>query len=94
EKKEKGLRKSAVSKPRKKETKKLSFNEKRELDQIEKNISELEERKSELENKIETEAANLSHTEFAEISSELEKIEKNLNKLTERWLELEEKNEN
>lgn len=94
EKKEKRLRKSAVSKPRKKETKKLSFNEKRELDQIEKNISELEERKSELENKIETEAANLSHTEFAEISSELEKIEKNLNKLTERWLELEEKNEN
>lgn len=58
---------------------------------LEKEIEQLEKRKSELEQKIETEASSLSHLDFKSITDELKEIENKLNKATERWLELEEK---
>ncbi|MCF7814075.1 MAG: ABC-F family ATP-binding cassette domain-containing protein [Candidatus Cloacimonetes bacterium] len=71
----------------------LSYNEKRELQKLEKEIQELEERKVLLENKIENEADKLNPQEFSDISEELQKIEIDHTSKSERWLTLAEKSE-
>jgi len=58
---------------------------------LEKEIEELEDRKMQLEKKIETRASSLSHFDFKSITDEIKEIEDKLNKSSERWLELEEK---
>ena len=80
------------TKIQKEKTTKLSYNEKRELEFLENEIEELEDRKIQLEKKIENEASSLSHLDFKSITDELKKIEDKLNKSSERWLELEEIN--
>ncbi|HHE38668.1 MAG TPA: ABC transporter ATP-binding protein, partial [Candidatus Cloacimonetes bacterium] len=77
------------TKIQKEKTTKLSYNEKRELEFLENEIEELEDRKIQLEKKIENEASSLSHLDFKSITDELKKIEDKLNKSSERWLELE-----
>jgi len=67
---------------------KLSYKEKRELDFLENEIEELEDRKIQLEKKIETWASSLSHFDFKNITDEMKEIEDKLNKSSGRWLEL------
>lgn len=70
---------------------KLTFNEKRELVQIEKDMEEISCRLEELHNKIETEAASLNHQEFGEITGEQDILQERLDEVEMRWLELDEK---
>jgi len=71
---------------------KLSFNEKREIDMIEKEIPEIEKQISLLNRKIEEEASTLSPDDFKEITEKLEKLQIKLDELESRWLELDERN--
>ncbi len=71
---------------------KLSFNDKREIQSLEKEIPELEEQIKLFNNKIETEASALSPADFKEITEKLEKLQIKLDELELRWLELDEKN--
>jgi ATP-binding cassette subfamily F protein uup len=73
---------------REKEKSKLSFKEKYEFEQLDKEIPELEKLKSELENKLMQEG--LSHEELTEISTKLGDISKELEDKTNRWIELSE----
>jgi len=77
--------------PNKHSSQKLSYNQKRELEQLEKKIPELEEKLHKLELKIETEAATLSASDFSEISQQQQQLQKKLEKAETRWLELQEK---
>jgi ATP-binding cassette subfamily F protein uup len=72
----------------KKEKSKLSFKEKYEFEQLDKEIPELEKLKSELENKLMQEG--LTHEELTEISTKLGDISKELEEKTNRWIELSE----
>jgi len=72
----------------KKEKKKLSFNEKRELENLEKEIENLEKRKEELENKLNS--GNLDHEELFKSSEEITQIKSQLDEKEFRWLELSE----
>ena len=76
----------------KKVSSKLSFNEKREIKLIEKEIPEIEKQISALNSKIEKEASILSPADFKEITTELDKLKVRMDKLESRWLELDEKN--
>ena len=67
---------------------KLSFNEKREFEQLEKEIPELEFQKEKLENQMNS--GELAHNELYEKSLELEKIKTLLDEKEFRWLELSE----
>ncbi len=67
---------------------KLSFNEKREFEQLEKEIPELEFQKEKLENLMNS--GELAHDELYEKSLELEKIKTLLDEKEFRWLELSE----
>jgi len=67
---------------------KLSYNEKREFEQLEKEIPLLEQQKSELENLLNS--GNLSHEELYDKSLELDKIKTELDEKEFRWLELSE----
>ncbi len=67
---------------------KLSFNEKREFEQLEKEIPELEFQKEKLENQMNS--GELTHDELYEKSLELEKIKTLLDEKEFRWLELSE----
>jgi len=67
---------------------KLSFNEKREFEQLEKEIPELEFQKEKLENQMNS--GELAHDELYEKSLELEKIKTLLDEKEFRWLELSE----
>ncbi|MFV0590904.1 MAG: ABC-F family ATP-binding cassette domain-containing protein [Draconibacterium sp.] len=67
---------------------KLSYNEKREFEQLEKEIPELEQKKSELENAMNS--GKLPHDELYEKSLELDKIKTLLDEKEFRWLELSE----
>jgi ATP-binding cassette subfamily F protein uup len=70
------------------EKKKLSFNEKKEHDSLEKEIAALESEKEKLVEKLNSGG---SHKEITEWSKEIDKIGKLLEQKTERWLELAEK---
>lgn len=65
---------------------KLSFKEKRELEQIEARLPELEEEKSTLENKMSSGA--LSYEELRQASERIEEIIAETDSLETRWLEL------
>ena len=84
--------KSKEEMPTKKVSEKLSFNEKREIKLIEKEIENIEDQISILNTKIEKEASNLSPADFREITNELKKLEVRMDELESRWLELDEKN--
>jgi len=71
---------------------KLSFNEKREIQTLEKEIPEIEEQIIKSNYRIENEASNLSPADFKEITEKLEKLQIKLDELELRWLELDERN--
>ncbi|HCQ29187.1 MAG TPA: ABC transporter, partial [Flavobacteriales bacterium] len=71
-----------------KEKKKLSFKEKYEFEQLDKEIPQLEKQKEELESKLMQ--GNLSHEELTEISTQLGELTKELDDKTNRWIELSE----
>lgn len=87
----KKLAEKQIEKQSKAPSKRLSYNETRELKQIETKMSELEEENSSLTTEIETNAANLSSADFSRITSRQQKISEDLEELEMRWLELEEK---
>ncbi len=68
--------------------KKLSFNEKREYEQLEKEIPDLEKEIAKLEELLNS--GNLPHNELYEKSLELDKIKSRLDEKEFRWLELSE----
>jgi len=70
------------------EKKKLSFKEKRELDQLEKDIVTLEAQKAELEGKLN--ASSESHEDLANWSKAINSIGNDLDEKEMRWLELSE----
>jgi ABC transport system ATP-binding/permease protein len=70
------------------EKKKLSFNEKREFEQLEKDIAELELQKAELEGKLNSGSEN--HEELANWSKTINSIGDELDEKEMRWLELSE----
>ncbi|MFW5773802.1 MAG: ABC-F family ATP-binding cassette domain-containing protein [Tangfeifania sp.] len=72
----------------KKERKKLSFKEKRELETLEKEIEMLEKQKTALENKLNS--GSLDHEELFKSSEEITKIKSELDEKEFRWLELNE----
>jgi ATP-binding cassette subfamily F protein uup len=69
--------------------KKLSFNEKREFEQLENEIAELEEQKAKLEELLNS--GSLPHDELFAKSEELGEIKSILDEKEFRWLELSEK---
>ncbi|MFT6323308.1 MAG: ATP-binding cassette subfamily F protein uup, partial [Halieaceae bacterium] len=71
-----------------KEKVKLTFNEQREFNQIEKDIPELEKRKAILSEKLTT--VGDDHEKVISISTELTQIVDDLNDKEMRWLELSE----
>lgn len=73
-----------------KEKKKLSFNEKREFEQLETEIEELEKKKENLE--MELHSGTLDHEQLHEKSKELMQIKSQLDEKENRWLELSELN--
>ncbi len=80
----------AKVKPEKSEEKKrLSYNEQREFDQLEKEMPLLEAMKAELNQKLMS--GDLGHEEMREVADELGKLTDDLNVKTERWLELAER---
>lgn len=76
----------------KKETKKLNFNEKRELERLEKEMPELQHLKEELTEKISL--PGLDYEEIKKISEQLENCINELEEKESRWLELSIINEN
>jgi ABC transport system ATP-binding/permease protein len=72
--------------------KKLSYNEKRELDRLNKEISQFEKEKLDIEKKIETEASILTTKDFTYLSERIRIIDQQLDIKTSRWLELDDKN--
>ncbi|MDA3817446.1 MAG: ABC-F family ATP-binding cassette domain-containing protein [Prolixibacteraceae bacterium] len=76
-------------KPKKKDTKKLSFNEKREFEQLSSEIEQLESQKQELEDKMSS--GEYGHEKIQEQSDLYEKIKAGLDAKELRWLELSEK---
>lgn len=68
--------------------KKLSFKEQKELETLERDIERLENRKTELNEKLAGGSNN--HLELSEWASEIEQIDKDLNLKGDRWLELSE----
>ncbi|MDO9578412.1 MAG: ABC-F family ATP-binding cassette domain-containing protein [Candidatus Cloacimonadales bacterium] len=70
----------------------LSYNEKRELQELEMNIVKLEKRQQEIEQLLEEKAAVLGQEDFRRISKELEDLNLKYAQYSERWFALEEKN--
>lgn len=68
---------------------KLSFNEKYELEQLEKSIPELEEKKAGLEERMNS-GEITDHVELQKISEELGELIAELDRQSDRWLELSE----
>jgi ABC transport system ATP-binding/permease protein len=69
----------------------LSYNDKRELQELESQIEILEQRQLEIEQTLENQATELSQDDFQNISEELEIINSKYNQYSERWLKLEDK---
>jgi len=78
-----------VEKAPKKATNKLSFNEKRELEQLETEMGLLEKEKIELENKMSS--GEMNHEELNKISQRYNGIKEDIDIKELRWLELSEK---
>lgn len=70
------------------EKRKLSFKEKHELEQLEKQIPELEKRKAEIEHELATQFDD--YERIMKLSAELEQIKADLDEKGMRWLELSE----
>ncbi|VAW26631.1 hypothetical protein MNBD_BACTEROID06-526, partial [hydrothermal vent metagenome] len=68
------------------ETRKLSFGEKRELEQVEEEIKSLGKQKNNISNSLNKSDQNFE--ELANWGKELKSIESTLSKLEDRWLEL------
>ncbi|NOU18373.1 MAG: ABC-F family ATP-binding cassette domain-containing protein [Bacteroidales bacterium] len=73
-------------KPEQEKVRKLTFNEKRELDTITKEIEELEKEKSSLE--LEISSGSLPHDDLLRKSSRYSELLKLIDKKSERWFEL------
>jgi ATP-binding cassette subfamily F protein uup len=73
-------------KPEQEKVRKLTFNEKRELDTITKEIEELEKEKSSLE--LEISSGSLPHDDLLKKSSRYSEVLKLIDKKSERWFEL------
>ena len=71
-------------------TNKLSFNEKREFEMLEKEMPLLEQEKIGLESKLSD--ANLSYVELQKIGNQILEIIANIEAKEMRWLELSERN--
>lgn len=71
------------------EKKKLSFKEKKEYEDLEKEIEQLEQKKAGIVEKLNS--GKGSHSELADWAQEVEKIIKTIDAKSERWLELGEK---
>ncbi len=67
----------------------LSYNERREYNKLENKITELEEKKEELEAEISS--GNLDHEELREKSDEYSELKSKIEECTERWFELAER---
>ncbi|MGA0284987.1 MAG: ABC-F family ATP-binding cassette domain-containing protein [Saprospiraceae bacterium] len=70
------------------EARKLSYKEKMELQQLEKDIEKMENRKSDIE--VSFQDTELSSIQIQELSKEMGEIEKKLSVMEDRWLELSE----
>lgn len=81
--------KPAPEKPKKKSPLKMSFNEKREFEQLEKDIAQLEEEKSQLEEALNS--GELTPDELTEKSKRFGVLTDELDEKEMRWLELSEK---
>lgn len=83
--------KKTSSKPQKQKmrTNKLSFNEKREIEQLEKEMEDLETEKSEIETQLNS--GTLDHLELQEKASRFSAIKESLDEKELRWLELSDK---
>ncbi|MEL6253163.1 MAG: ABC-F family ATP-binding cassette domain-containing protein [Bacteroidota bacterium] len=80
------VEKSTTEKTKSNNKRKLSFNEKREFEQLEVEIDQMESRKTEI-----TQLMNEGGSDFeklAELSQELEKLNADLDTKSDRWLEL------
>ncbi|WP_159517322.1 ABC-F family ATP-binding cassette domain-containing protein [Sunxiuqinia indica] len=77
-------------KPKAKSSQKMSFNEKREFEQLEQTIKELETEKKELE--VAMNSGELSNDDLIEKSNRFSEITDELDEKEMRWLELSEKN--
>jgi ATP-binding cassette subfamily F protein uup len=77
----------AKTKESNKEKTKLSFNEQREFEKLEKEIPKLEKQKSELESQLQS---ITEHEKLIKASEEIAEIIKSIDMKTERWLELSE----
>ena len=80
------VEKSTTEKTKSNSKRKLSFNEKREFEQLEVAIDQMESRKAEI-----TQLMNAGGSDFeklAELSQELEKLNADLDTKSDRWLEL------
>jgi ATP-binding cassette subfamily F protein uup len=85
----------SISKQRQRNSLKgLSYNEKRELSDLENRINKLETNKQELLDILTTSAAKMGKEEFSKLSEELTKLEREYELLAERWIKLEEKKNN
>ncbi len=76
-------------KPDKEKTNKLSYKEKKELEELELVLSSLETEKAELEQLLNS--GNANHEQILETSTRIGKIISEIDKKTDRWLELSEK---
>lgn len=70
------------------QVKKLGYKEKQELENIDKEIAQLEKLKSELSTQLNSGITD--HVKLSEISSQISDIDKQINAKTERWIELQE----
>lgn len=78
--------KPTVEKPKEKEKTKLSYNEKREFEQLEQDIEKLEDEKAELSEQLND--TTLPYEKIAEISDRLTALEDELSIKSDRWMEL------
>jgi len=69
------------------EKRKLSYNEKKEIENLEKDIEKMQKRKKEIEALF---LSNLSGDQISDLSKELGEIEKSVDEKEDRWLELSE----
>ncbi len=75
-----------VAKPQKASSTKLSFNEKRELESLEKEIPQLEQRRSEIEAQLNSGTLNVE--ELTRLSQEVGELIETIDEKSMRWLEL------
>ena len=86
--KEKSTTKLEKARPEREKIRKLTFNEKRELETITKEIAELEREKTKLEEEISS--GSLAHDEITKKSNRYSEVMKLLDTKSERWFELSE----